>query len=341
MTNSTSATPPSRLSGNVHEGLMRACRRLSLAALAAVSLHAFAADPFPSKPIRIVIPFAPGGLIDVNTRWVAERMASSLGQPVIIDNRAGGDGLIGIRAVLTAPADGYTLLAVSSAFSQALALKQEPGYDAKDFMAVGSMNDAPMIMVGSTAQPDRTLAQLLARAKANPDTVSFGSGGVGTGTWLTATLMAHMAGVKMLHVPYKGSAAVRPDLLAGRVNFMFDTPGTMAPHIKEGQLRAFGISTANRVSSLPDVPTLAEQGVTNYSYTIYVGLMAAAGTPKEVVTRLEQALRTVITSDAYRERCRADGCEPSPSSAEQFGERIRLDTQRVAKLASDIGLPKQ
>ncbi len=268
-------------------------------------------------------------------------MSSQLGQPVIVDNRAGGEGLIGLRAVKTAPADGYTLLAVSSAFSQALVLKQEPGYEAKEFVAVGGMNDAPMLMVGPVSQPDATLAQLLARAKANPEKVSFGTGGVGTATWLTATLMAQTAGVKLLHVPYKGSAAVRPDLLAGRLNFMFDTPGTMAPYLKDGQLRAFGVSTASRLSSFPDIPTLAEQGITNFSYAVYVGLLAPAGTPKDVVSRLEQALRTVVSSEAYRERCRSDGCVPTPGSAEQFAERIQQDTLKVAKVASDLKLPKQ
>ncbi|HSV79405.1 MAG TPA: tripartite tricarboxylate transporter substrate binding protein [Ramlibacter sp.] len=313
------------------------CCCLALMATANVS----AADPFPNRPIRIIIPFAPGGLIDVNTRWVAERMANRLGQPVIVENRPGGEGLIGIRAAKSAPADGYTLLAVSSAFSQALALKQEPGYEAKDFVAVGGTSDAPMLMVGPVSQPDTTLAQLLARAKANPETVSFGSGGIGTATWLTATLMAHTAGVKLLHVPYKGSAVARPDLLAGRLNLMFDTPGSLLPHVRDGQLRIFGVSTATRLSTLPDIPTLAEQGVTNFSYTVYVGLLAPAGTPKDVVNRLDQTLRAVVSSDAYRERCRADGCEPTPASAEQFADRIRQDTQKVAKLLSDLKQPKQ
>lgn len=305
------------------------------------SLQVQAADPFPTRPVRIIIPFAPGGLIDVNTRWVAERMAAQLGQPVIVENRAGGEGLIGFRAVKTAPPDGYTLLATSSLFSQSLALKQDPGYEAKDFVAVGGLSDAPFLMVGPTSQPDTTLAQLLARARANPDTVTFGSGGVGTATWLSATLLAHSAGVKLSHIPYKGSAAARPDLLAGRLNLMFDTPGSLAPHIKAGQLRVFGVSTSARLSTYPDVPTLAEQGVANYSYAVYQGVLAPAGTPKDVVNRLDEALRAVVASEAYRERCRSDGCEPTPLTAEQFAERVRQDTQRVAKLASDLGLPKQ
>lgn len=306
------------------------------------STQVSAADPFPTKPIRVVIPFAPGGLVDVNTRWVAERLTASLGQQVIIENRAGGEGLIAIRYVKTAPADGYTLLATSSLFSQALALKADPGYESKDFVPIGAMNEAPLLMVGPVVQPDTTLAQLLARAKANPESVSYGSGGVGSAAWLSATMVGAMAGVKLLHVPYKGLAATKTDLVAGRLNFIMDTPGSAAPFIKDGQLRIFGVSTLKRLPNYPDVPTLHEQGVANYFFTVYGGLLAPAGTPTEVVSKLDQALRAVTTSAEYVERCRAvDGCEPMPLDSAQFAERIRQDTQKVAKLAADLALPKQ
>jgi tripartite-type tricarboxylate transporter receptor subunit TctC len=322
--------------------IAKLARMIGCCLLGLASAVAGAAEPFPTKPIRVVIPFAPGGLADVNMRWVAERMTASLGQQVIIENRPGGDGLIGIRSVKTAPADGYTLLATSSLFSQALALKAEPGYEAKDFVPIGALHEAPLLMVGPTSLPDATLAQLLVRAKASPEAVSFGSGGVGTAAWLSGTLFGHLAGVKLLHVPYRGIAATRPDLVSGRLNFIFDTPGSVAPLIKDGQLRIFGVSTATRLPAYPDVPTLAEQGVTNYSFTLYGGVLAPAGTPKEIVTKLEQALRAVTTSEAFRERCRTvDGCEALPLDSAQFAERIRRDTERLVKLAADIGLPKQ
>jgi tripartite-type tricarboxylate transporter receptor subunit TctC len=300
-----------------------------------------AADPFPTRPIRVVIPFAPGGLLDVNMRWIAERMSASLGQQVIIDNRAGGDGLVAIRSVKAAPADGYTLLATSSLFSQALALKQDPGFELDDFVAVGATSEAPLLMVGPVTQPDKTLTQLLARARANPEAVTYGSGGVGTAAWLAATMLAASAGVKMLHVPYKGIAATKPDLVAGRLNFIMDTPGSAAPFIKEGQLRVFGVSSLARLGAYPDIPTLAEQGIANFSYAVYGGVLARAGTPRDVVSRLDQAMRAVVTSEAYRERCRIDGCEPMALDSQQFAERIRQDMRNVAKLAADLGLPKQ
>jgi tripartite-type tricarboxylate transporter receptor subunit TctC len=317
-------------------------KRLLLGCMALVaSANVSAADPFPTRPIRVIIPFAPGGLLDVNMRWIAERMAANLGQPVIVENRAGGEGLIAIRSVKTAPADGYTLLATSSLFSQALALKQEPGYESKDFVAVGMTSEAPLLMVGPVTQPDTTLAQLLARAKANPEAVTYGSGGVGTAAWLAATMLAASAGVKMLHVPYKGIAATKTDLVAGRLNFIMDTPGSVAPFVKEGQLRVFGVTTLKRLSAYPDVPTLAEQGISNFSYAVYGGVLAPAGTPREVVTRLDEAMRAVVNTEAYRERCKIDGCEVTPLDSQQFAERVRQDTQKVAKLAADLGMPKQ
>lgn len=313
------------------------CCCLALMASANVS----AADPFPSKPIRILLPFAPGGLLDVNLRWIAERMSANLGQQVIVENRAGGEGLIAIRAVKAAPADGYTLLGTSSLFSQALALKQEPGFESKDFIPVGMTCDAPLIMVGPVTQPDATLAQLLARAKGTPESVTYGSGGVGTAAWLSATMVGAMANVKLMHIPYKGLAAAKPDLMAGRLNFIMDTPGSAAPLLKDGQLRAYGVTSLKRLADHPNIPTLDEQGIANYSYAVYGGVLAPAGTPAEVVSKLDQALRAVTNSEAYRERCKIDGCEPTPLDGAQFAERIRQDTLKVAKLAADLGLPKQ
>jgi tripartite-type tricarboxylate transporter receptor subunit TctC len=296
-----------------------------------------AQDSFPSKPIRIIIPFAPGGSIDVSARWIAERLGPALGQPVIVENRAGGDGLIAMRALKDAPADGHTLMAVSSLFSQAVALKKEPGYESKEFVAIAGMSEAPLIVSGPVSNPETTLAQLLARAKAQPETVSFGSGGVGSAAWLSATMMAHMAGVKLMHIPYKGLGAARPDQLGGRLTILFDTPAFPLQHIQEGRLRAYGVTSTKRLAALPNVPTIAEQGLPNYSYTVYNGIVALAGTPKPVVAKLEQAIRTIVASPGFAEQCRIDGLDPMPITSEQFAQRIAQDTQKVVAL----GLPKE
>ncbi len=318
--------------------LKRVARSLALCGLAlTASSAAWAQDAFPSKPIRIIVPFAPGGSIDISVRWIAQRLTASLGQPVIVENRAGGDGLIAMSAVKEAPADGYTIMAVSSLYSQAVALKKEPGYDHKDFVALTGLTEAPLIVVGPPSNPDTTLTQLLARAKAQPETVSFGSGGVGSAAWLSATMMAHMAGVKLLHIPYKGLAAARPDVLGGRLNFIMDTPGAPMQHLQEGRLRAYGVTSAKRLPQYPNVPTVAEQGLPGYSYAVYNGLLVRAGTPKPIVDKLDQAIRTLVASPGFEEQCRVDGLTPMPITSEQFASRIAQDTQKALAL----GIPKQ
>ena len=301
------------------------------------STAAWSQEAFPSRPIRIIVPFAAGGSIDISSRWIASRLAPVLGQPVIVENRPGGEGLIAMRAVKDAPADGYTLMAVSSLFSQALALKADPGYEAKDFVAVTGMSDAPLVVSGPSTNPETTLAQVLARARAHPVTVSFGSGGVGTAAWLSATMMAHMAGVKLLHIPYKGVAAARPDLLGGRLNIQFDTPAGPLQHVQEGRLRAYGVTSTTRLAAYPNVLTIAEQGLPGYSYTVYNGLLAKAGTPKAIVDKLDTAIRALVASPGFEEQCRVDGLTPMPISSEQFASRIAQDTQKVLAL----GIPKQ
>lgn len=317
--------------------LKRVARSLALCSLAlAASSTAWAQDAFPSKPIRIIVPFVPGGSIDISVRWIAQHLTASLGQPVIVDNRAGGDGLIAMRALKESPADGYTIMAVSSLYSQAVALKKEPGYDHKEFLALSGLTEAPLVVVGPASSPDTTLTQLLARAKAQPETVSFGSGGVGSAAWLAGTMMGHMAGAKLLHIPYKGLAAARPDVLAGRLSFITDTPGAPLQHVKEGRLRAYGVTSTTRLPAYPDVPTVGEL-LPGYSYTVYNGLLVLAGTPKPIVDKLDQAIRTLVASPGFAEQCRVDGLVPMPITSAQFAKRVADDTQKVVAL----GLPKQ
>jgi tripartite-type tricarboxylate transporter receptor subunit TctC len=318
--------------------LKRALRQVALGAmLVAAGVSASAQTAFPNKPIRIIVPFAAGGSIDISARWIAERLGPALGQPVIVENKAGGEGLIAMRAVKDAPADGHTLMAVSSLYSQALALKKDPGYESSDFVAIAGMSEAPLVVSGPSSNPEMTLTQVLARAKAQPETVTFGSGGVGTAAWLSATMMAHMAGVKLLHIPYKGVAAARPDLLGGRLTILFDTPAGPLQHVQEGRLRAYGVSSTKRLAAYPNTPTIAEQGLPGYSYTVYNGLLARAGTPKPAVEKLEQAIRTIVASTGFEEQCRIDGLNPMPITSEQFAQRIAQDTQKVVAL----GLPKE
>ena len=304
------------------------------------TLTAAAAD-YPNKPVRIVVNSAPGALLDATTRAVAQRMAEHLGQPVVVENNAGAAGLLGIRQVKSAPADGYTLLASANTIAQLPALRLEPGYDLKDFTGVGMMNRAPLVMVGTPGQPDKSLAELIARAKAGPDQMTYASAGVGTSTHMAAAIFLHQAGVKLVHVPYKGNAAAMPDVVGGRVSWIFDGANSSGPLVREGKLRAFGVTSPKRMAALPDVPTLAEQGLPSYSFFVYMGLVVPAGTPKDVVQRLSQALRHAQASDTVGDRFKRDGAEAGSMSAEEFTEFLRQDYQRTVKVVADLGLPRE
>ena len=302
----------------------------------------FAADTYPARPVRIIVNSAPGALLDVTTRAVAQQMAENLGHPVVVENMAGAAGLLGIRYVKAQKPDGYTLLATANTLALAQATKLEPGYDlARDFTGIGMMNKAPLIMVGFSAQPDKTLPQLIAHAKASPGTMSYATAGIGTSTHMAAALFMHQAGINMLHVPYKGNAGAMPDVLGGRVNMIFDGANSSGPYVQHGKLRAFAVSSPKRLPAFPDIPTLAEQGLPNYSFHVYMGLVAPAGTPTPVVMRLAKALKAAQAREAVRERFRKDSAEAGSMSPEEFTEFLRQDLQRNIKVVADLGIPKE
>lgn len=302
---------------------------------------AMAQDPYPNRPIRIVVNSAPGALLDITTRAVAQQMAENLGQPLVIDNRPGADGQIGIRAAKAAPADGYTLLASANTIAQLPAMKKDPGYELKDFVGIGMMNEAPLLMVTSPSLPYHSLADLTAAARARPGRLSFASGGSGTTTHLAAAILMHQASLDFTHVPYKGISTAMSDVIAGRVDFAFDGGNSAGPQVKDGRLRALGVTSATRSPAFPDIPTLAEQGVPGYRYTVYLGLLAPAGTPKEIVQRLGQALRAALASAPVRERFRRDGAEPGTMTPEAFTRFLQEDLQRTMKIVIDLKLAKE
>jgi tripartite-type tricarboxylate transporter receptor subunit TctC len=310
------------------------------AAVAAAS--AAAAEPYPSRTIRIVTNTAPGGQLDMYARVIAQEMAKTLGQSVIVENQAGGGGSIGIRMVKNAPADGYTILAASNTFAQNPALKNDAGYDiVKDFAGIGMISQSPLIMVTSVVHPEKTVADVIASAKANPDKLTFASGGVGTSTHMAAALFVSYAGVKMLHVPYKGNAASQADVVSGRININFDGASAAIPHVKEGRLRALAVTAAKRSPSFPEIPTLAEQGLPKYEFQNFFGLLVPAATPKGVVQRLHQAMRAAQNSEAARDRFRRDGAESQPMTPEQFNAFLKDYERSIAKAAQDLGLQKE
>lgn len=314
----------------------------AVAATLMVAQPAVSADAFPSRPIRIIVNTAPGGLTDVTTRLVAQHMGEYLKQSVIVDNRAGGDGLIGIRAVKGAPPDGYTLLASAGTIAFQMSVRQDAGYDLlKDFTGIGIMGRSPYLMVVAASQPEKTLTDFIARAKANPGKLSYASAGVGTVPHLAAERFIRQAGIKVMHVPYKGNGPAAADVMSGRIDFILEGYGSSNPRIKAGQVRVLGVTSAARLPALPDVPTFGEQGVANYTAHTWLCLVAPAGTPKEVVQRLSEALRTAKSNPAIRERFRADATEDMDMSTEKFNQFLSREVAQGQKLVADLGLDKQ
>lgn len=319
---------------------------LGVAAIAAIATtsgtSALAADPYPNRPIRIVVNTAPGGLSDLTARLVGQKMGERLGQPVVIDNRAGADGLLGIRYVKAQPADGYTLLATAGTIAIQPAVKLDAGYDLiKDFTGIGPMVRSPLIMVVGPNQPDKTAKDFVARAKAAPNTLTYASAGVGTTTHIGAAMYLQQAGLNLMHVPYKGNGAAMPDVIAGRVGMIFEAYGSGASKIKAGQLRALGVTSTKRLPGLPDVQTLAEQGADNFSYYLWIGLFAPAGTPKDVVQRVSEALNSALGDKEILDRFASDGTEPMRMSPGEFSDFLRTEVQQMNKFVTDIGLAKQ
>jgi tripartite-type tricarboxylate transporter receptor subunit TctC len=312
------------------------------AIVVAGTTSALAADPFPTKTIRIIVHSTPGGLLDAHSRMIAQKMSEKLGQPVVIDNRAGAGGLVGIRAAKAAPADGYTLLSAASTIASAQSLFLDPGYDVvKDFSGIGGMTRSPFMLVTGGNQPGKTLADLVAQAKAKPGTVTYGSAGSGSSTHLPMALFAQQAGLDIVHVPYKGNSAVWPDLIAGRVNLLFEGVAGATPMIRDGRMKSFGVASVKRLDTLPDVPTIAEQGFPNFTAYVWFGLLAPTGTPKDVVQKLSDALRSVLGSEEVKDRLRAEGADPFVTSPVEFNQFLKNEADTMAKLITSLGIPKQ
>ena len=306
------------------------------------SNQTFAADNFPSKPIHIVVTSAAGGWLDVTTRFVAQQLGEKLGQPVVVENRAGAGGLVALRAVKSAPADGYTLLAGVNTIAIQQVIQSDPGYDlTKDYTAIGGLARAPFLLMVGPSQADKTLADFVARSKANPGKLTYGSAGDGSTTHLSAAAFVQAAGVDLVHVPYKGNSAAWPDVISGRVTMIFEPFGTASAMIREGRMRALGVSSVKRLSVLPDVPTMSEQGASGYNFYLWLGLVAPVGTPKDVVQKLSVALRSAIATPQVQDRLRGEGSEAINMSPEEFNRFIAQETTAMAKLVTDMKLAKQ
>lgn len=316
--------------------------RLTVAALAAACVAApAAADTYPSKPIRLIVPFAPGGPTDIMGRVVAKVLGDRLGQPVVVENRAGAGGNLGTGLVARADADGYTLgLSAVSSLAISPSLYTNLTYDVKkDFTAISLVGIAKGAIVAHPSAPFDDLKGLVAYAKAHPGKLDYASSGIGTANHLAAEYLQAVAGIKLNHVPYKGTAPATADLLAGVVPVAFESSLTSAaPNVTAGKTKAIAITAATRAPLLPNVPTVAEQGYPGFDVPTWFGLVGPAGLPPAVVATLNKAVTEGLKTAEATERFAQIGAEPAPTTPEQFAEYIRKENERWGKVIRDANI---
>ena len=316
-------------------------RRLLLAAAAALCLAtpAFAqAQAYPTKPVRLVVPYPPGGPTDIVARVVAQKLSEQLGQQFIIDNRPGAGGNTGAELVARSPADGYTLVVATTAHAINPSLFKNLGYSlSKDLAPVSLLTSGPLVIVANPSLPAKNVAELIALAKAKPGELNFASSGNGQSTHLSAELFASMAGVKMNHIPYKGSAPALTDTMGGQTQLMFDTMLSAMPHVKGGKLKALAVTSATRSPVAPDVPTVAESGLPGYEAIAWNGLLAPAHTPPDVLARLSTALKKVLAAPDVKDKFEAQGFAATWTSPEDFGRFMTAEIDKWAKVVKVSG----
>ncbi len=317
---------------------------LLLLALAGVALLPSAAraqaqaQDYPGKPVRIVVPFAPGGSADVYGRFIAQKLQESMGQNFIVDNKPGGGSVIGTDAVAKATPDGYTLLLMSNTqtVNESL-IPTKPFVLMRDFLPIAPINASDLVLVVKAGLPAGSLAELLKAAKAKPGGMSYASSGPGTPYHMAGELMKAMAGVSIVHIPYKGSAGARTDVLGGQLEMMFDAIPTMSEHIKSGKVKALATTGPKRSATLPDVPTMDEAGIKGYEATIWLGLMAPKGTPVAVINRLNAELAKITGNADVRKAWAAQGTAPLTMGVDAFTRYLNEDIAKWARIVKISG----
>ena len=319
-----------------HSAVTRRRALQAVALAAALAAGSAFAQPWPSKPITLVVPFPAGGTTDVLARALADKLQQALGQPVIVESKPGAGATLGADFVAKARADGYTLLVGAVHHTIATSVYKKLPYDLqRDLTPVTTIAMVPNVLVVNAANPAKTVADLVRQAKAEPGKLSYGSNGNGTAQHLIGTQFENLTGTEIMHIPYKGSGPLVTDLIGGQITMSFDTITPVLPHIKAGKLRALAVTTAKRAAALPDVPTLAEAGVKGIDTGTWFGVLAPAATPKDIVARLNAEMVKVIHSAQFKQRMDEIGAEPVGNSPEQMAEQIRAETDKFARLVKD------
>jgi tripartite-type tricarboxylate transporter receptor subunit TctC len=302
-------------------------------------IGAASAQPYPDKPIRMVVPFPAGGTTDILARAVAQKLSESLGQQVIVDNKPGAGGNIGAQEVARSAPDGYTLVmgTVGTHAINPSLYKKMPYDHVKDFAPVSLVASVPNLLVVHPSVPVNSVKELIAYAKANPGKLNFASSGNGTSIHLSGELFKTMTGVQMTHVPYKGSAPAVTDLLGGQVQVMFDNMPSALPHAKAGKLKPLAVTSAKRFPGTPDIPTMAESGVPGYEASSWFGVLAPAGTPKEIVNKLSTEIAKALKTPEMKKKLEEQGAEAVGSTPEEFAAHIKAETAKWAKVVKESG----
>ncbi|MEI8077475.1 MAG: tripartite tricarboxylate transporter substrate binding protein [Betaproteobacteria bacterium] len=316
---------------------MKLHRYLTSAVIFLVALSpllSLAQDNYPNRPIRLIIPFTPGGVTDTSGRFIAEQLSLKLGQQVIADNKPGASGNIGSQMVASAEPDGYTLLlGYAGTLSINPSLFDKVPFDSvKDFSPIGKIGDAILIVVANNDFPGKTLADVIAYSKKDPNGLSYGTSGTGGTPHIAGELFRQKTGANLVHIPYKGGGQALLDLLGGNIPLVYTAVAGANQYVNSGRIKAIAVSSAKRSPSMPEVPTFIESGVKDFVIDDWVGLLAPAKTPKPIITKLNQALNEILNSPEGKARLLAMGITPSPGSPEKFGEQIKGDLIRFAPI---------
>ena len=312
--------------------------RRTAIALALISATSAWAQGYPNRPVKLVVPYPPGGPTDIVARVIAERLGAQTGQTFVVENRAGAGGNLGAEAVARAPADGYTLLVATTAHAINMSVFKNLTYDVKrDFMPVSLLTQGPLVLVVHPGTGLSSVKDVIAKARADAGGLPYASSGNGQSTHLSAELFASMAGVKLNHVPYKGSAPALNDLIAGQVPMMFDTMLSAMPHVKSGALKALAITGAQRSTAAPELPTIAESGLPGYQAYAWNGLLAPAGTPPDVIARLSDELKKALALPAVQDRFGAQGFAATWTSPAQTADYVANEVDKWRAVASRSG----
>ena len=319
----------------MHKHFRRSCLLGTLAVAAALALGTAAqAQSYPAKPIRLVVPFTPGGVTDTSGRLIAEQLSKRLGQQVIVDNKPGASGNIGTQMVSAAEPDGYTLML---GFDGTLVINPhvfpKVGFDTvKDFSPIGKIGDAVLILVAHPGVAAKSLKEVIALSKTQAGGLSYGTSGTGGTPHIAGELLKQRSGANLTHIPYKGGGQALTDVLGGNIPLVYTAIAGAIPHVKSGKLHAVAVSSAKRASSLPDVPTFIESGLSDFEINSWVALLAPAKTPKPIVDKLNAELNAVLNDPEVRERLNGMGISATPGTADKFGEEIKRDLARYGSV---------